>query len=114
MQVTEAAKTLAAAIQDSPEYREFRQYKEELDGDAGVKALVDEYKRLQTVIQMKMLAGQAGDDSETQRFQSLGMLLFADPRTSGYLMAEMRLQRMMAEVFQTLTQAAGMDIPLPV
>ena len=114
MQVMEAAKTLADAIQESPEYREFRQWKEEVEADAGIKALVDEYKRLQTTMQMRMLAGQGMEGDDGKRFQSLGMLLFADPRTSGYLTAEMRLQKMMAGVFETLTRAAGMEIPLPV
>ena len=114
MQAMEAAKALADAIQESPEYREFKQFKEEIEGDAGVKALVDEYKRLQTAMQMRMLAGQGMEGDDAQRFQSLGMLLFADPRTSGYLMAEMRLQKMMAGIFETLTRAAGMEIPLPV
>ena len=114
MQAMEAAKALADAIQESPEYREFKHYKEEIEGDAGIKALLDEYKRLQTAMQMRMLAGQAMEGEDAQRFQSLGMLLFADPRTSGYLMAEMRLQKMMAGIFETLTRAAGMEIPLPV
>ena len=114
MQAMEAAKILAAAIQESPEYRDFKQYKEEVYGDAGIKALLDEYKRLQTAMQMRMLSGQSMEGDDAQRFQSLGMLLFADSRTSGYLMAEMRLQKMMAGIFETLTRAAGMDIPLPV
>ncbi len=114
MQAMEAARALAAAIQESPEYREFRQYKEEVDADKGIKALVDEYKRLQTAMQMRLLSGQGTDGDDAKRFQSLGVLLFADARTSGYLMAEMRLQKMMAGIFETLTRAAGMDIPLPV
>ena len=114
MQAMEAVNALAAAIQESPEYREFKQFKAEIDGDAGIKALVDEYKRLQTAMQMRVLSGQSMDGEEAQRFQSLGMLLFADSRTSGYLMAEMRLQKMMAQIFETLTRAAGMEIPLPV
>ena len=114
MQAMEAAKALADAIQESPEYREFKQYKEEIDGDAGIKALLDEYKRLQTAMQMRVLSGQSMEGEDAQRFQSLGMLLFSDPRSSGYLMAEMRLQKMMAGIFETLTRAAGMEIPLPV
>ena len=113
MQVQEAAKILGQTIQESPEYREYAQRKEEIDGDAGIKALVDEYKRLQTAMQMRLLSGQGMEGEDGQRFQSLNMLLFADPRTSGYLLSEMRLQKMMAEVFETLTRAAGMDIPLP-
>ena len=114
MQAMEAARTLAQAIQESPEYREYSLLKQEIDGDAGIKALVNEYKRLQTAMQMRVLSGQSMDGEDAQRFQSLNVLLFSDQRTSGYLLAEMRLQRMMAEVFETLTRAAGMDIPLPV
>ena len=114
MQATELAKQLGRAIQESEEYREYARLKEEIDADAGIKALVNEYKRLQTSLQMRMLSGQGMEGEDAQRFQSLNMLLFADSRTSGFLMAEMRLQKMMADIFGILTQAAGMDIPLPV
>ena len=113
MQAMEAAKALACAIQESPEYREYAMRKEEVDADAGIKALVNEYKKLQTAMHMRVLAGQAMEGEDAQRFQSLNMLLFADSRTSGFLMAEMKMQRMMAEIFGVLTQASGLDLPMP-
>ena len=113
MQAMEAAKILAQAIQESPEYKEYAALKQEIDADAGIKALIQEYRKLQTALQMRMLAGQGMEGDEAQRFQSLNMLLFADSRTSGFLMAEMKMQRMMAEIFETLTRAAGMEIPMP-
>ena len=113
MQAMEAAKALAQAIQESPEYREYIQLKKEIDEDAGIKALIQEYRKMQTSMQMRLLSGQSMDAEETQRFNSLNMLLFADSRTSGFLMAEMKMQRMMAEIFETLTHAAGMEIPMP-
>ena len=114
MDVKEAAKVLGAAIEESPEYKEYARLKEEIDADSGIKGLISEYRKMQTGLQMRMLSGQNMDPEETQRFQQLNMLLFADQRTSGFLMAEMRLQKMMAEVFETLTRAAGMEIPMPV
>ena len=114
MDTMEAAKALGQVIRDSAECREYTRLKAEIDADAGIKALVNEYKRLQTAMQMRMLAGQSLEGEEAQRFQSLNMLLFADSRTAGYLMAEMRLQKMMADIFGELTRAAGMEIPLPV
>ena len=113
MQVMEAAKLLGAAIQESQEYMEYARLKEEIDADSGIKALIGEYRKMQTGLQMRMLSGQNMDPDETQRFQQLNMLLFADQRTSSFLMAEMRLQKMMAEIFETLTRAAGMEIPMP-
>ena len=79
-----------------------------------VDALVKEYKRLQVNVQMRMLAGQGMDDDDGRRFQQLGALLFADQRTSAYLLSEMRLQKMMGEVFEKITRAAGMEMPMPV
>lgn len=114
MQVMEAARALGVAVQESPEYREYARLKEEMEADAGIKTLVGEYKRLQAALQMRMLSGQEMNGEDAQRFQQLNLLLFADDRTSGFLMAEMRLQKMMAEIFETLTKAAGMEIPLPV
>ncbi len=114
MQAMEAARMLAQAIQESPEYREYSALKKEIDADPGIKALIQEYRRLQTAMQMRVLTGQGMEGDEAQRFQSLNMLLFADSRTSGFLMAEMKLQRMMAEIFETLARAADMELPTPV
>lgn len=74
MQAMEAAKELAKAIQETPEYREYSALKKEIDADAGIKALIQEYRRLQTSMQMRMLSGQGMDADETQRFNSLNML----------------------------------------
>lgn len=114
MQTQEATKLLCDAIRQSPEYMEYSRYKAEIDADAGISALVKEYKRLQVGVQMRMLAGQGMDDEDGRRFQQLGALLFADQRTSAYLLSEMRLQKMMGEVFEQLTRAAGMEMPMPV
>ena len=113
MQVTEAVKALSEAVRQSPEYLEYQRCREEINQDAAIKALVDEYRKLQSRVQLRMLSGQGADDDDTRRFQHLGALLFADARTSGFLMAEMRLQKMMADVFEALTNAAGMQLPLP-
>ena len=114
MQMQEATNQLCEAIRQSPEYLEYSRYKAEIDADTGISALVKEYKRLQVNVQMRMLSGQGMDDDDGRRFQQLSALLFADQRTSGYLLAEMRLQQMMAGIFEKITRAAGMDMPVPV
>ncbi len=114
MHALDITRQLATAIRETEEYKEYARLKEEIDADAGIKALLGEYRRLQTSLQMRMLSGQGMEGDDQQRFQPLNMLLFADQRTAGFLMAEMRLQKMMAEVFESLTRAAGMEIPMPV
>lgn len=112
MQVMEAAALLSEAIRQSPEYKEFAEFKAQVDADAPIKALVTEYKRLQNRTQMALLSGGQQSPEDMQRFQQLGSLLFADNRTSTYLLSEMRLQKLMADVFEKLTAAANMEIPL--
>ena len=114
MTIQEATKQLSNAIQDSPEYKIFKQAKEAIDGDAAIAGLIKEYKKMQTSLQMRLFTGAGADNDEAQRFQQLSGLMFADPRTNAYLIAEMNVQKMMAGVFQSLTDAAGMDIPMPV
>ncbi len=114
MQTQEATKLLCDAIRQSPEYLEYSRYKAEIDADSGISALVKEFKRLQMAVQMRMLSGQGADDDESRRFQQLSALLFADQRTSQFLLSEMRLQQMMGDVFNQLTHAAGMELPMPV
>lgn len=110
----EATKKLCEALQRTSEYQDYIRCKAEIDQDSGIQALVKEYKRLQMSVQMRMLAGQGMEDEESRRFQQLSALLFADQRTSGYLLSEMRLQQMMAGIFEQITRAAGMDMPVPV
>lgn len=114
MQVMDAAQALCQAIAESPEYREYARLKEEIAADAGIQGLVTEYKRLQAAVQLRALSGQGMEGEEAQRFGQLSALLFADQRTAPFLLAEMRLQKMMAEIFEKLTRAAGMELTLPV
>ncbi len=114
MHALDTARQLAKEIRGSEEYLDFARSRAEIRETDGLEALVAEYRRLQMSVQMSALAKQPADPDDLSRFQQLGSLLFADSRTSGYLMAEMRLQRMMAEIFGMLTQAAEMNFDFPV
>ena len=114
MHALDTARQLARDIRESEEYRDFARCKAEIKETEGLEALLNEYRRLQMSVQMSALAKQPAAENDMSRFQQLSSLLFADSRTSGYLMAEMRLQRMMAEIFGMLTQAAEMNLDFPV
>lgn len=113
MQVMESAKALARDIRDSAEYKIYAQYKEELEQEAGAMALIKEFQRLQVQAQLCAVSGQQMANDDLQRLNQMAPLLYADPRTSGYLMAQLRLQQMIAEVMQLITQAADLPMDLP-
>lgn len=111
MQVYDQANGLARSIRESDVCTEYRRMKEEMDQDAAMSALIKEYKKLQMQLQMAAVAGADTPDSEVQRFQQIGGLLMSNPTTMQFLLAEMRLQQMMADVYKILNEAAGLDMP---
>lgn len=114
MHALDTARQLARDIQETEEYREYAAAKEAIAGDEGIRALIREYKKLQMSVQMGAVTGHPASDEDNRRFQALCSLLFADSRTNGFLMSEMRMQQMMAEIFGILTKASGIDLEMPV
>ena len=109
-----AAWRLADEIKASEEYRTYHGLKETVMADETQAALIREYRRTQMEIQMRAMSGQETSPEETQRFSALGGLLFSKPEVRDFLLAEMRLQQTLADIFKIITDTAGLDIQLPV
>jgi len=108
-----ASDQLAAAIRRSDEYAVYKQLKDAVMADETNKTLLGEYQRLQTKLQMAAVTGAASTQDDVQRFQQLSGLLMMNAGISQYFVAQLRIQQMMGEVFQTITNAAELDIKLP-
>lgn len=109
----DTAQALAREIEQSEESREYKRLREIVEASDTSKALLKEYKRLQMMLQMASLAGGQMPTDEMTRFSQLSSLLYAGTDTSAFLLAEMRLQQCMADIFAMLTKAAGLDMDLP-
>lgn len=108
-----AAYRLADEIRASEEYRTYQELKDRVMGDETQAALIREYRRMSTEIQMRAISGQQTEPEEMQRFSTLSGLLFGKPEVSQFLLAEMRLQQALADIFKIITEASGLDIRLP-
>ncbi len=104
---------LAQEIRDSEEYRTYHGLKETVLQDETTAALIREYRKLQVTIQMATLGGSSASDEDMQRFSGISTLLFSKPEVSRYLLAEMRLQQALADIFKILTEAADVDVGIP-
>ena len=104
---------LAQEIRDSEEYRTYHELKESVMSDETTAALIREYRKLQVSLQMNAMAGRNPDPEDTQRFSALSALLFSKQEVSNYLLAEMRLQQALADIFRIVTEAADLDISIP-
>ena len=114
MNIYDTAHRLAAEIQNSDECVRLRQLRERAYSDDTNRVLLDEYKRLQVKLQMSM-AGAAGQmpGEDMQRFQQLASLLYMNSDVQAYLLAEMQMQKTLADVFKILTEAALVTFDLP-
>ena len=104
---------LAQDIRDSEEYKTYHELKDSVMNDETTAALIKEYRKLQMMLQMSAISGQSADADIMQRFSGLSTLLFSKEEVSNYLMAEMRLQQMMADIFKIVTEAADVDVAVP-
>ena len=109
----DSAHRLAADIRQSEEYQTYHRLKDDVMADETVAALIREYKKLQLALQLAAMSGQQPDSDDMQRFSGISALLFGKPEVSQYLLAEMRLQQAMADIFKILTDAADLDVQLP-
>ena len=106
------AHALARALKESEEYREYMRLKETAYDDGTIKALLDEYKKLQFRLQAKMAAGETMPEEDFQRLQQIGTVLQFNPDVSAYLLAEFRFQRLLSDVFKILADVAGVDLDM--
>ena len=107
--VYDTAKQLARELQESQEYAAYRDAKERAYENESTRALINEYHRLQIAAQAGAVSGK--QDGETlQKLQKIGEVLQFDNSASAFLMAEFRLNRMLADVYKILAEAVDVDL----
>ena len=107
------AHQLAKDIRSSEEYQTYHGLKESVMGDETTAALIREYRKLQITLQMAMMSGQQAAAEDQQRFTGISALLFSKPEVSQFLLAEMRLQQALADIFRIVTEAADVEMNIP-
>lgn len=113
MSVYDSAHQLARAIRESDEAREAASLREIAEADDTNRTLLAEYRRLQLALQVQAMGGAPAGEDDMQRFSQISSLLYMNSDVQAYLLAEMRLQRLMADVFKIISEASGMNMELP-
>ena len=111
MNIYDTAHKLAEEIRKSDECVHLAELRERAYADETNRLLLDEYKRLQVQLQMSMV-GAAGE-MPSEDIQQLASLLYMNSDVQAYLMAEMQMQKTLADIFKILTEAAGIRFDVP-
>ena len=104
---------LAQEIRDSEEYKTYHDLKETVMAEETTAALIREYRKLQMTIQMSALSGNTANNEDMQRFSGISTLLFSKPEVSQFLLADVRLQQALVDIFKILTEAADVEMAVP-
>ena len=112
MNVYDQAHALARSLKESPEYLEFQRLKEAAYSDETNRVLLDEYKKLQYQLQLCMAQGEKPNEDDLQRMQRLAGILQFNPDASAYLLAEVRFQKILADIYKILADVAGINLDM--
>lgn len=107
--VSDALDQLLRAIKDTEEYNILTEVRANVDANASLKALFTEYRRLEIRARAAQLNGQT-DDEAMHKLQSIGELLNEEPDGSALLFSEYKMNALMAELYQAMAQAVGIDL----
>ena len=107
------AHLLARAIRESQEYKTYHALKESVMADETQAALIKEYRKLQVSLQMAAMSGQSPSSEDMQHFSGINALLFSKPEVRDFLLAEMQLQKTLADILKIVTEAADIDMEIP-
>ena len=58
------------------------------------------------------LSGSEPREEDTRAFEQLSALLYESEEASEYLLAQMKVQQLVAQMMEKITREAGLDIPL--
>lgn len=108
MNVYDQARSLARAIKNSQEFREYKVAAEKVSADLQQKKLLLDYQQKQLEIQRLNMKGQPVPENKMQALHNLHGILAADLVLNAYLSAEYRFGRMMADVQKIIVE--DMDI----
>jgi|LFRM01.1.fsa_nt_gb cell fate (sporulation/competence/biofilm development) regulator YlbF (YheA/YmcA/DUF963 family) len=105
MNVYDEAHSLAKAIKESNEFKEFDRIRKEVDKDKECSDMLKELTELQVQLQTTQLTGQQPDKDVFARFQSLSAMVMTKPLAAQYLQAQMAIATMMNDVFGIVGEA---------
>ena len=105
MNVYDEAHSLAKAIKESNEFKEFDRIRKEVDADKETSDMLKELTELQVQLQTAQMVGQQPDKDVFARFQSLNTMAMTKPLAMQYMQAQFALATMMNDVFGIVGEA---------
>lgn len=99
------------AVRSTEEYLHFAKMRCQLETDEALCRLMKRYEQAQTALQTAALTQSEPDEEDVEEFRRLNLLLLDSEPASAYLMAKMKYDHTLSEVFEYLSSGLEMNLP---
>lgn len=102
MNVHDLAHSLARALKESPEYKEYAELKATISKNAELTELINDFQEKQMGLHTRQMAGEEIESDAMAQLQSLFQILQKDPLAARYVQAEMKFSVLVNDIYQIL------------
>lgn len=111
-EVAQAADALLTALRNTETFQVYEELKRSVMADEVNRRLLDRFMRAQSALQMAAMAGSEPREEDTAEFEKLSALLYQSSEITDFLLAQMRVQQLVAQTMSRITGEAGISIEL--
>ena len=111
-EVTRAAEGLLSAIKGTEIFQEYEALKTSVMADEVNRRLLSRFMRAQSALQMAAMAGHDPREEDAAEFEKLSALLYQSAEVTDYLLAQMKVQQLVAQTLSLITDEAGISIDI--
>lgn len=110
MNVYDQAHTLAKAVKECEEFKQYEAAKKEVEANPQLDQALKDFMKQQFELQAAQMIGQEMDQEVIQKLQQLSAILMQDPAAAQYLQCQMRFSMMMADVYKIIAEVSDFGI----
>ena len=111
-EVAQAADALLDALRRTQTFQTYEELKKSVMADEVNRRLLERFMRAQSALQMAAMAGSEPREEDTAEFEKLSALLYQSPEVTDFLLAQMRVQQLVAQTMSRITGEAGISIDI--
>ncbi|MFQ8603085.1 MAG: YlbF family regulator [Anaerovoracaceae bacterium] len=110
MNVYDQAHSLAAAIKESEEFKQYEEKKKMVEENPQLNEAIKDFMKQQFELQAAQMIGQEMDPETVAKLQQLSAILMQDPAAAQYMNCQMRFSMMMADVYKIIGEVSDFGI----
>lgn len=105
MSAYNSAHILARALKESEEYKAYQAARALVEKDEGAVWVLSDFRKKQIEMEIQAASGKSPSDEQVAKFNELASAVSLHKPVSDFLMSEMRLLRMVADVQRIIGEA---------